>query len=536
MIISRRSLMKASIAAGTALALPSLVRAQTVPAGERTARMVMGGGDLRIFDPVTTTATITYNHALAIYDMLFALDSKYTVKPQMVDKWSVSEDKKVYTFALRDGLGWHDRTPVTASDCVASIRRWAEASPGGKLLKSRGADITRKDDKTFAISLKEPLGILIEILGNAGATLFIMREKDASRPPTELVTANIGSGPFKFNHDLAKPGASFTYDRNEKYVPRDEPADGFAGGKVAKFDRIVWENIADQQTAFAALQAGELDYLGEPPSDLYQLIDGDQNLQLEVVDPSGSDYFVRMNCLQKPFNNVKARQAILHLIDQRAYSVLINSEPRFSRPVTSLFGNSSPCTNAENTGWFQKGGNPELAKQLFKEAGYAGERIVILDPTNVAWAHGPAQLLALSLRKIGINAELSPMDWGQLVTVRGKKGPVEDGGWSILISAYPDFSLGYPITTAFMSMNGEEGWYGWPKDDAYEALRLTWPNLETFEERKIAAQKMQRLWWDDAPAVFLGNVSGPIARRKSLVDIIHMPGLRPLWNMQKASS
>ncbi|MGY4335210.1 ABC-type transport system substrate-binding protein [Bradyrhizobium sp. LM2.9] len=193
MTISRRDLIKTGMAAGVALTLPSFLRAQTRPSDERTVHMVMG--DLQIFDPIFTTADITSDHGLAIYDVLFSLDSKLLPQSQMVGKWGVSDDKKTYTFELRDGLGWHDGTPVTAADCVASIRRWSQVAPVGQLIMERAKDISKQDDKTFTIALKEPFGPLIDSLAQiSGRILFIMREKDASRPATEQVTANIGSG------------------------------------------------------------------------------------------------------------------------------------------------------------------------------------------------------------------------------------------------------------------------------------------------------------------------------------------------------
>lgn len=534
MPISRRDLMKTGLAAGTAISMPSVLRAQKAQTAARTVRMVMSG-DLRVFDPISTTANITFDHGLAVYDTLFSADSKYMPQPQMVEKWRVSEDKKTYTFELRDGLAWHDGTSVTAADCVASVRRWAQVNAGGRLIMSRAKDISKKDDKTFTIELKEPLGILINILADPGDLgLFIMREKDASRPPTEQVTANIGSGPFRFNHDLAKPGASFTYDRNESYVPRKEPADGLAGGKVVKVDRVIWDNIGDQQTALAALQAGEIDFIETPPADLYSAIESDPNLELEVLNKSGGDLLIRMNCLQKPFDNVKARQAMLHLIDQEAFMRVNQPNPKYTHPLISMFGNDTLYSNDENTGWYKKGGNPEKAKQLFKEAGYAGEKVVVLDPTNAAWADVPSQLLVATLRKIGINAELAPMDWGQLVTRRANKGPIEDGGWNIFISSYPDKSLGDPIGAALLLANGDKAWYGWPKNDEYEALRAKWADVGTLEERKALARSMQRLWWDFVGAVFLGQFVSPVARRKTLTGLIPAPGVLPMWNMQKS--
>ncbi|MER9851745.1 ABC transporter substrate-binding protein [Mesorhizobium sp. M0106] len=532
MTISRRDLIKVGLAAGTAVSFPSVRRAQTAPADSRTVRMVLG--NLSVFDPMLTTSTDTVTHGLAIYDTLFASDSKYMPQPQMVGKWGVSDDKKIYTFELRDGLGWHDGSAVTAADCVASIRRWGQVDPGGQLIISRTKDISKKDDKTFTIALKEPLGALLDLLAKvAGPVPFMMREKDADRPATEQVTSNIGSGPFKFNGALAKPGANFTYDRNEKYVPRAETSDGLAGGKVVKVDRVIWDIglFGNQQTAFAALQAGEVDYIGSPSPDLYPLIQSDSNIELRTPK-SNQVFFMRMNCLQKPFDNVKVRQAMLSLIDQEAV-MRTTYPPEYSRTITSYFGNDTFYSNRENTGWFKKGGDPEKTKQLLKEAGYAGEKIVILDPTDWAAANNMAQYLAATLRKIGANAELAPSDWGGLIARRANKGSVENGGWSIFITSESDFSRTDPVGNPTLSANGENGWYGWPKSDEYEALRAKWANVDT-AERKALARKMQQVHWNFVGTVLLGEAISPTANRKSLTGLINMPDCTPMWNMQKS--
>ncbi|WP_026169132.1 ABC transporter substrate-binding protein [Sinorhizobium meliloti] len=532
MTISRRDFMKIGLAAGTALSLPSVLRAQTSPTAAGTVRMVMTD-PLTAFDPIFTTTGTTQIHGLAIYDTLFAIDSKLMPQPQMVGQWGVSDDKKTYTFELRDGLGWHDGTPVTAADCVASILRWGQ-TPGGQLFTARTKDISKKDEKTFTIVLKEPLGVLIDLMATlAGHSLFIMREKDASRPATEQVTATIGSGPFKFNEALAKPGASFTYDRNDKYVPRSERSDGFAGGKVVKVERVIWDNIADQQTALAALQTGELDFVQSPPADLYSVIESDPNLVLQVLDKTGEDFCLRMNHLQKPFDNVKARQAMLHLIDQEALLRVVAPDPQYAHTVTSIFGNSTPYSNDENTAWFKQGGDPEKAKQLFKESGYAGEKVVILQPTDWVAAGNVSQLVAAELRKIGVNAELAPSDWGGIVARRGNKGPVESGGWSIFPTSDSDYIQGDPLTAPFLNASGENGWFGWPKNDEYEALRAKWPDVPTLDERKALARKMQGIWWDFVGDIKLGQVVQPIARRKTLTGLVEMPQRIAMFNMQK---
>jgi peptide/nickel transport system substrate-binding protein len=80
-------------------------------------------GDLKVLDPMWTAAYITRNHAYMVWDTLFSLDAQNRPQPQMVDTYRVSDDKRIYTFKLRDGLKWHDGIPVRASGCVASIKR-----------------------------------------------------------------------------------------------------------------------------------------------------------------------------------------------------------------------------------------------------------------------------------------------------------------------------------------------------------------------------------------------------------------------------
>ena len=105
-------------------AIAALAAATLTARAETTLRAVMHS-DLKIVDPIWTTAYISRNHGYMIYDTLFAMDEKGEIKPQMVDKYEVSADKVLYTFTLRDGVLWHDGTPVMAEDCIASIKRWA---------------------------------------------------------------------------------------------------------------------------------------------------------------------------------------------------------------------------------------------------------------------------------------------------------------------------------------------------------------------------------------------------------------------------
>jgi peptide/nickel transport system substrate-binding protein len=534
MSATRRTVLRSGLAAGAvAAAWPRRSNAQSEPPPNKTLRAVMHA-DLRVFDPIWTTANISGYHGAMIYDMLFNVDEEFAPQPQMVGKWSLSEDKKLYTFELRDGLGWHDGMPVTAADCVASIRRWAQVDGGGQAIMERAKDISKKDDKTFIIALKEPFGPLIDQLAKPiTSDCFIMREKDAEKPATEQVSANIGSGPFLWNAAEAKPGVRYVYDKNPKYMPRPEPASGLAGGHVVKLERVIWENISDQQTAMAALQTGEIDFYETPPTDLLGQLERDPNIKTDVFSKGGNIVIMRMNFLHKPFSEAKARQAMLYLVNQLDIMKATFGDPKYYAAVPSIFGSNTPYVNDENTEWFKHGVDLGKAQQLFKESGYNGEPVIVLQATNIAYMSNSEQLIAAQLKKIGVNAQLAPSDWGGVITRRAVKAPDNQGGWDIFVTSDSDYSHSDPIGLATFKANGDKAWYGWPKSDEFEALRAKWADAATLEERKALGRQMQQVFWDFVPTVLLGSFLRPVAYRSNTKGWIGMPEIVPFWNVEK---
>ncbi|MGH8115640.1 MAG: ABC transporter substrate-binding protein, partial [Rhodanobacteraceae bacterium] len=185
--------MQGGVAAGAVAAGFSGAQSSRA-AGPVTLKAVMQG-DLRVFDPIWTTANITAYYATMVYDVLFAIDEQLRPQPQMVGKHSLSDDKLTYTFELRDGLGWQDGTPVTAADCVASLHRWMARNGGGQVMQQFLKDISAKDDKTFVIALKEPFGLVIDLLASPITPVcFMMRKKDAETDPFQQISTRIGSG------------------------------------------------------------------------------------------------------------------------------------------------------------------------------------------------------------------------------------------------------------------------------------------------------------------------------------------------------
>src|SRR5215470_10597179 len=242
-------------------AIAALAAATLTARAETTLRAVMHS-DLKIVDPIWTTAYISRNHGYMIYDTLFAMDEKGEIKPQMVDKYDVSADKLLYTFTLRDGLLWHDGKPVTSEDCIASIKRWAAKDSLGQKMMTFVDSIDAVDAKSFTIKLKEPTGLVLLGLSKPSSNVpFMMPKRVADTDPNKQIEDFTGSGPFVFVKDEWKPGDKTVYVKFDKYKPRSEPASGLAGGKVAKVDRVEWRAISDAQQAVNALQKGEIDFV-----------------------------------------------------------------------------------------------------------------------------------------------------------------------------------------------------------------------------------------------------------------------------------
>src|SRR5215469_9145247 len=509
--------------------LPAAVSAQSA----KTLRFIPQA-DLRSIDPIWTTAYVTRNFGYLVFDTLFALDKDFKPQPQMVDRWTVSDDKLVYRFTLRDGLKWHDGQPVRATDCVASVKRWGQRDKLGQKLMEAVGEIAPVDDKSFTIALKFPFPLLIDGLGKLSSNVpFMMPERLARTDAFQQIPEVIGSGPFKFVKEEWEPGHRAVFVKNPDYVPREEAPSFASGGKVAKVDRVEWLYIPDTTTAAGTLNAGEADWFEQPPADLLPVFAGNKDIVVATVDPPGNHGVLRFNHIQPPFTNLKLREAVLNLVDQKDYMGAAAGDPKYWKTCAALFGCDTPFETNAGADALLKGPNLASAKQLIQEAGYKGERIVLMSATDQPIVHGQSLVTLEALRKAGFNVDFQAMDWGTLITRRASKEPVEKNGWSIFhtwISAPDLFS---PAVNIALRGNGEKGWFGWPTDPKIEALIDDWfkaPDLAA--QKKLAADIQVEAYTNAIPYVPTGQFVSPTAYRKNLDGIIIAPVVF-LWNVEK---
>jgi len=520
-------------AAAAALALSLVPTAGRTEVGPKTLRFIPQA-DLRSIDPIWTTAYVTRNFGYLVFDTLFSLDKDFKPQPQMVDRWTASEDKLTYRFTLRDGLKWHDGQPVRAADCVASLARWGKRDTLGQKLMEAVGEIAAVDDKTFTISLKSPFPLILDALGKLSSNVpFMMPERLAKTDAYQQIPEAIGSGPFKFVKQEWEPGHKAVFVKNPDYVPREEAPSFAAGGKVARIDRVEWLYIPDTATAAAALNAGEADWYEQPPADLVPVFAANKDIVVTTVDPLGNHGILRFNHLQPPFNSLKMRQAVLNLVDQKDYMGAAAGDPKYWKTCAALFGCGTPFETNVGAEALLGGPNPAKAKELIQQAGYKGEKIVLMSATDQPIVHGQALVTLAALRGAGLNVEFQANDWGTLITRRTSKEPVDKGGWSIFHTwtSAPDFFS--PAVNILVRGSGDKAWFGWPTDDKIEALIDAWfkaPDLAT--QKKLAADIQVEAYTNNVPYVPTGQFVVPTAFRKNLDGIIIAPVVF-LWNVEK---
>jgi peptide/nickel transport system substrate-binding protein len=488
--------------------------------------------ELAILDPYWTFIYITRNHGYMVYDTLFGMDSSFRPQPQMVDHWTVGEDKLDYTFTLRDGLKFHDGQPVRATDVVASLKRWGQRNDTyGQPLLLAAAAIEPIDENQFRIALKAPFPVLEALATLTAPIPFIMPERLALTDPYTQIKEPTGSGPFKFVEEEWQAGHKVVYVKNRDYVPRPEPPSLAAGGKVAKVDRVEWLSIPDATTAAQALSAGEVDYWEFVPSDSVPALERDANISIQSYP--GNVGLVRFNHLTPSFDNVKMRQAVLAVADQREYLSAMAGDQKNWRTCFSFYA----CDGTEPD---ERGGEAlsgprdyEKAKNLISEAGYNGERVVILDVAEIPVAHAEALITNELFHRLGLNVELAASDLGTIFKRINIREPVERGGWSIYNLSPVYFETLNPATNRNLRARGVTGSPpGWPTDEKIEALRAAWFAATDDAQRRDLADQIQLRAFEVVPYIPTGQFLGRRAFRKDLVGVVEAP-IAFMWNIEK---
>jgi len=527
----RRDLLKAAAATTLATGLaPRLARANRAK-----TLIFVPTSDLAVLDPVVTFNRPTRNYAYLVFDTLYCIDTNWMAQPQMVAGHEVDPDGLVWTLKLREGLRFHDNEPVLARDVVASIRRFAPRISFANALMAATEELSAPDDHTVRFRLKRRFPHLPEALAGPGGTVpAIMPERLASTSPYQPVKEIVGSGPYRFLADEHVSGARAAFARFAEYRPRDGGAVGFTSGpKVTHFDRVEWVTL-DPFSAQAALSRGEIDWWESPSRDLFPQVARDRSVAgISHYMPAMG--ILRFNQLYPPFDNPAARQALLSAIDQNEAMIAVAGEDPADRyDGVGIFATGTPLANDAGIDVLKRPRDYPAAKKALAEAGYDGEKIVIISPTELAGISTLSKIGAEQLRRAGLNIDFQEMDFGTVIRRRTNQGPPDKGGWNVFFTMI-DRSI--PNTNPFGSQglraDGKAGWDGWPTSRKIEELRAAWLDSADPDEQRRIAREMQTQVWQDLPFIPMGEYWQTTAYRKDLTGIV--PGcFATFWGVRRA--
>ena len=438
----RRDFLSGTAALGTGLlAAPSLSLAQDA----KVLRFVPQA-NLPNLDAVVGTQYVVRNAALLVWDTLYGVNSQLVAQPQMADSAETSDDGRTWTFKLRPGLMFHDGTKVLPADIAASLKRWMVRDSMGQIIAAQLVGMDGPDDLTFRIHMSKPFPKMLFALGKANSPMaFIMPARIAATDPFKIVTEYVGSGPMRFAAKEWVPGSKAVFTRFEGYKPREEKSDWAAGGKRMFFDRIEWVIIPDAATAAGALQSGEVDWWENPIPDLVPELKRTSSLAVDIADPLGNIGDMRLNHLNPPFNDPRARRAVMMALNQADFMhAVVGDDPTLWKACDSYFTPGTPAYNTQGAGVLQGPRQYDAAKALLKEAGYAGEKIAMMVPTDVPITKAQGDVAGDMLGRIGLNVDYQALDWGTVGARRASKAPVAQGGWNIFFTWHAGGGLHQP--------------------------------------------------------------------------------------------
>jgi peptide/nickel transport system substrate-binding protein len=497
----------AALLAGSALALASPAKAQ------KNINAVLES-EVVFLDPHFTTATITRTFGYHVYDTLFSMDGKGDIKPQMVKDSTVSPDQLTYTFTLRDGLKWHDGNPVTAADCIASLKRWMPKDSLGRMLAAALDSLQSPDPKTIVLKLKTPFPLVLQTLGKPNALVpFMLPERLANTPVSSKLTEEDGSGPFILRKDLWRTGDTMVLERNPAYVPRDEPPDFLAGGKKVNIDRLTLKVMPDRTTAANALTSGEIDYLQFVPFDWIPKLQKTKGVKVMALGIDQYQGNFRLNAAAPPFNDPAVRRVLWKLVDQKTMLEATGLPDGFYLANCASFW---MCGTP-----YETNAGADIAKFSIADAkaelartGYKGEKVVMMELGNDPTQMQVSQVLASNLREAGFTVDEQVTDWGTVLARR-----VNKDGWSMFGVYSNGADMMSPLTHFYVSNNCAD-YPGWSCDERVSGLLKQFANAGDQDARKKIAAQIQVDEYESTPSVMWGQFTLPAAYRTTLTDLV----------------
>ncbi|OBB38861.1 ABC transporter substrate-binding protein [Mycobacterium sp. 852002-51961_SCH5331710] len=376
-----------AIVAVTALAGCSTGRG--VDLGDSSNNLVAAiAGEPDQLDPHKTSAFFSFEVLENVFDTLVEPDANLEMRPALAESWEVSPDQLSWTFHLRPGVTFHDGSPFTADDVVFSYRRIIDEQLANVDKFSAVTDVRAVDPMTVVIDVKHPTPNLLTNIGGFKGMAIVQRRNVESG---QIATHPVGTGPFAFRSQ--KSGDSITLMANPSYW-----------GGEPKVAGVTFRFISEPSTALSALQAGEIDWTDSIPTQRVAQLRDDDSLHLAVT--ASNDYwYLALNEAHKPWDDVRARQAVAYGIDRAA---IVQATSYGTAAANQL---AIPEGNPWYTPYDRYRYDTDAARRLFDEAGVGNVDLDMLVTSDYPETVTAAQVIADNLAPLGITVNIRTVDF-----------------------------------------------------------------------------------------------------------------------------
>jgi len=506
------------LALATALATAAVVG--VADAQKRGGVLRVGNlGEPPALDAHWTTASITETLTNHIYEGLYSLDANARPIPMLAESHTVGKDGLTYTFKLRQGIKFHNGKEMTSDDVVASLTRWGKQSSYGKALFAQVAEFRAVDKYTVQMQLKEKSAIVLISLAvpnNFGA--IYPKEIAEKFPPEQKVTEYVGTGPFKLAE--WKPDQYIRMVRFDDYKSRNEPPNGYGGGKTAYVDEIRWVPVPEVATRVAQVETGELEFADDLNLDAYDRLKKNSNVKTIVSKP----YYWLVAVFNKKeglMTNQKLRQAWQAAIDiEPIMKNVAGGHSEFYRMDNSLAPVEITTWHTKLSGLPWNEHNREKAKKLLQEAGYKKEPIRFMTTQEYKWMYDFALLSKQQLEDAGFTIDLQVVDWATLV--KRRNNPKEYDVFTTGMGSFYD-----PTHHIYLT----PGWPGWTTDEDIAKIQQELARETDPKKRMALWEKQTRQFYEKVPVIRYGDLFGLRAARTTVKGFNEKPERIRFYNV-----
>jgi peptide/nickel transport system substrate-binding protein len=502
--------------------LVALMLLTTAPNATAQEQPRMGGvlkagmiGEPPTLDLHVTTAVITQQITWHMYETLYTYDNTMSPIPMLAEGHAVADNGRRYTVTLRKGVRFHNGKEMTSADVVPSLQHWGKLATPGKAIWKNVEAVEAKDPYTVVIYLKEPSGSLLFALGspNNGAAIY----------PKDILTAAgdgpvkeyIGTGPYRFVEH--KPDRHVRLARFKEYSARPEAPNGYGGKRTAYIDEIYFIPVPEASVRLAGTETGEYNFAQSIRQDQVDRVKGQPALEAQIVKPYGWITAVP-NHKEGVMANRKVRQAFQAVLDMEPIMSAGIGNKAFYRLDGALFFPEQGLFHSQAgvTGYNQK--NKAKARQLLKEAGYAGQPVRWITTKEYEWMYNTALMSSQQMEDVGFKVDLQVLDWATLVQRRSK--PELFDIFSTGFTLNPD-----PAIATAIQCNWPGSWCLEEKDKLLvEMARETDP-----KKRRAMIEKVQALFYEDVGRIKFGDYFDLWVTRKEVRGFKPGPYLY-FWN------